>query len=441
MIKKYANNAAYIADGKPTTESRVALLEDGNDIKTDGVNVEVDVPGDGDAVFFDTDGVDHFVRYDTIQKSLLPAAWTHVGYAFGLKGRKFKVLDKTDATNNKWLNAWQYSITAISATSIKFWLHMKGDYAAWVGIEVTLTSAEINATSASEITTALEAAGNTGNVGYAKHGYWAFLADANGNPVDSDGTQIIVQCDLCEDYRQYQCSDSSHALVGCTMALSVWRDMPASNALWRRTKASDATGVLNFAKSYAYYAASGSTPTSNVAVNATGIVNKASFDSSQYCAALRAAYGTYAEYIRANRVLWPHPSRGVFGLLKAIPDMSAKYGNVQVAKKDGTLIYLYPALRYGLTVGYGSGKFAAGKWHLADVDDGMEFMNDATLAKIAEAQTRMGTTVLTNSVSRWFARRANAYYAWFFYGNSGALNSNGVNSSYRCSAVSLCEIK
>jgi hypothetical protein len=75
---------------------------------------------------------------------------------------------------------------------------MKGDYDHYKDTAVTLTSTDINQTTADEITAALEASGNTGNVGYANHGYWAFLEE------DYDGqghNRIIVQCDFDGSYQ------------------------------------------------------------------------------------------------------------------------------------------------------------------------------------------------------------------------------------------------
>ena len=433
MIKKYADNAAYVAAGMPTEESRVALIADTNEVKIDGVNVLVPVPGDGDAVFIDEDGNDRFVRYDTIQKDLIPEGWTHVGYAFGQRGRTYKVLDKNFPTATfQWLGCWQYAITAVSASAIKFWLHMKGDYAAWVPIEVTLsddTDGYINATTVSEINAALEAAGNTGNVGYENHGYWAFL----------DGDHITVQCDFNGDYRQYQCSDGSHALVGCTMALSVWGDMPASGNVFRRTMASAGGSPMNLEKAVAYNTASGSTPTANVAVNSTTIVKKAAFDESEYCADLRAFYGTYEAYIAANMVKYPHPNYGAFAMIDA-DEMTRLYGSATFTKKDGTDGVKFPALHTATSVGYGSGKYAQGKWHLSDITEGMEYMDDVTMAKIAAAQTRMNTTLLTNTVYRWFARRYNALNACLFNSTSGYLSYSTVNLAFRCQAVSFCRL-
>ena len=231
MIQTFSNQDAYAAAGKPTDESRVALIEDINAVKIDGVNVLTDMPEDGDVVFEDTDDSIFYVKRTTVNKNLINASWTHTGFAFSNNGRQVKVLDKTfPSTTYQWLACWQYAITAISSTSITIKLRMAGDYANYVEIPVALTSAAINATTVSEVNAALEAAGNTGNVGYANHGYWAFLADANGNKVDSDGTQIIIQCDFNGNYQQFNVAGT-----GCTIALSA-APIPRHQAVWQTSK-------------------------------------------------------------------------------------------------------------------------------------------------------------------------------------------------------------
>ena len=442
MIKTFPTPAAYAAAGEPTEESRVAQIQSTGEIKIDGVNVLMDVPSEVCAVLYDEAGRDRFVRWNTINKSLLPAGWTHVGYAFDFDGKRFKVLDK-DHTTAKWLNCWQHSITAISSSSIEFWLHMKGDYAAWIAVEVTLSDSSngyINATSASEITAALNAIGNTGNVGYDKHGWWAFLSDANDNAVEADGTKIVVQCDLCEDYRQYQTSDGTHALAGLTISLSVWGDMPASSAVFRKTGTSTSSGFQNIERAVIYYSASGAVPSSNVAINNASIVKRDAFDNSEYCADLRAFYGTYEAYIAANAVQCPHPDYGAFAMIDA-EEMTRLYATKTFFKKDGTEVVKFPALNTALSVGYGSGKYAVGKWHLSDITDGTVYMRDDVMAKLAEAQRRMATTVIANNVNRWFARRYGANGAWFFSGTSGYLYNYGVYGALRCQAVTLCDLK
>ena len=433
MIKQYPNDAAYAAAGMPVDESRVAQIKQTNEVRIDGVNVVVPIPGDGDAVFFDAEGKDRFVRYDTINKNLLDPSWTHVGYAFGLKGRNFKVLDKSfPTTTYQWLACWQFAITAISAATIKFWLKMAGAYGTFVGIEVALSddsNGYINSTTVEEINAVLEASGNTDNVGYAKHGYWAYL----------DDDRIIVQCDFDGSYQQYQCSDSTHALVGCTMALCVWEDMPASTSLVRKNGCATYWGGMNFAKFYSYYAASGKTPTANVGIRAVDPVTKAAFETSEYCADLRAAYGDYRTYILQNMVMWPQPDRGLFALIDA-DEMTRRYANSTFTKKDGSVAYKFPALHTATGVGYGTGKYAQGNWHLSDVTDGMEYMSDEVLAKMREAQTRMNTTLISNTVVRWFARRYSATTAYSFNGTSGSLHSTYVYTAFRCQAVTLCRL-
>ena len=430
MIKTFPTPAAYAAAGAPVDESRVAQIQNTRQIKIDGVNVLMDRPSDVCAVFYDTDGKDYYVRWDTIQKNKLDPSWTHVGYAYGFDGKRARVLDKAfPTTTYQWLGCWQYAITAISASTIKFWLKMKGDYATFIGIEVTLSDDSdgyMNATTVSEINAALEAAGNTGNVGYANHGYWAFL----------DGDHITVQCDFNGGYQQYQCSDSTHALVGCTMALSVWGDMPANSSMLRKT-GGNSGGVRNVAKAVAYYSASGATPTANVAVNSTALVNRASFNTSQYCADLRAFYGTYEAYIAANAILDPHPSEFGFFSLPDGKEMTRRYGNATFTKKDGvTTGWKFPAIHYGVTVGYGTGKYAVGNWF---TDDDASFLEDSVLAKMQEAQNRMATTVITNSVHRWLSRRVNVYGGWIFSGNNGYLTNNTVTSANRAQAVTLID--
>ena len=390
----------------------------------------MDRPSDVCAVFEDPNGVVYYVRWDTIQKDRLSADWTHVGYTYGFDGKRTRVLDKNfPSTTMQWLACWQYAITAISAATIKFWLKMKGDYATFVGIEVTLSDDSdgyMNATTVAEINAALEAAGNAGNVGYANHGYWAFL----------DGDHITVQCDFNGDYRQYQCSDGTHALVGCTMALSVWEDMPASSAMFRKT-GQVSTATRNVEKAVAYYGASGTTPSANLPVNTTTYVKRVDFYTSEYCADLRAFYGTYEAYIAAQAVEpMQSPDYGFF----ALPDgqeAARRWGSSTFTKKDGeTVAYKFPVIHYGLTVGYGSGKFATGKWF---TDDDAAFLEDSVLAKMQEAQRRMNTTVITNSVFRWLSRRYNAYIGWFFYGNYGTLSNYTVTNAFRVQAVTLID--
>ena len=430
-IKNFNTKQEYNLEPKPTTESVVSHINEGNQVKFDGVNVETQTPTLGDAVYKDAGGVKHAFKAEGFAPLLLPADYTYEGVFIGYyKDGRWQVFmgNYNSLPSYKYADVVQFTISAISATSITFYLKMAGDYANFVQIDVTLTSAEINATSASEINAALEAAGNTDNVGYDKHKYWAYLADDNGNPVESGGTKIIVQCDSWMDYRQYQCSDSTHALVGLTMTHTTWGDMPEnSSAGFRINGRSSNEHIMNVAGGASYYGTNGRTPSANVPLNeAADIVKKADFETSAYCALLRQTYGTYENYIRKEYTLLYPQKLGVFRL----PDgetLTKKYGPMTAIIKNGTTKAKFPALNWAYQQG----------GHLWDVSEGTVMMLDENLAAINAIQTKVGKVVLSNSTTRWFAERSYVYNAWFFSGYYRYLGTYHVTNAYQCGAVTL----
>lgn len=426
-IKTYNDRGAYNASEKPTTATEVGLIKSENAVVYDGINVQTLEPELGDAVYKDADGNKVAFKSDGFTPSLL-SDLTYVGVFIGYyKDGRWKVFmgNYSSLPSYKYADVVQFSITAITATNITFFLKMAGDYANFVQIDVSLTSAEINATSASEINAALEAAGNTGNVGYDKHKYWAYLADANGNPAESGGTQIIVQCDNWFDYRQYQCNDGSHALVGCVMTLTVWGDMPVSGALWRNNGVSSYYGGLEFEGFRDYYATNGATPTADIPLVSDKIVNKTSFEGSEYCALLRSKYKNYDTYMRSHMVRYPQ-KYGVF----ALPDgeyLTKKYGGLTATIKTGTTKAKFPALNWALTQG----------GYLWDVHDGVVIMDDDNLAAINATQQKVGKVQLAKNSTRWFAGRYNATNAWLFDGTYRSLYYTYVRYTFQVGAVSL----
>ena len=196
-IKNFPNKAAYDAAAKPTIESQVSMIETSREVIVDGVNVITKQPTIGDVLFLDENSNKIFVKGGAwLQKANIPAAWTHVGYVYFRKGNEVGIINKT-GSDLKYADVLQYAITAISSTSLTINLRIQdtsksGDaqYATNIPVAVTLTSADINATSAAEISAAVAAkATELGDTA----AWWAYLADANGNKVDENGTQIIVR--------------------------------------------------------------------------------------------------------------------------------------------------------------------------------------------------------------------------------------------------------
>ena len=435
-IKSYANKAAYDAAVKPTIESQVSLIETTREIIVDGVNVITTSPVVGDVVFLNESNEITYVKGGSwIQKAIIPSAWVHVGYVYLRKGRQVGVIDK-NAADQKWLDVCQYAITAISSTSLTINLSMAPSYAQ-VATTVELASTDIDATNAAAISAAVAAKAT--EVGDTR-AWWAYLADADDNKVDENGTQIIIQCDTCADYRFYNVS-----ATGCTIAHITWGDMPENSNYWRGERGfyTNYWGVQNIARTKAWATGSGRVPASNEPVGPRAgndaPVKPSEFASSQYCADLRAAYGSYEEYLEKCYAVVCPQKYGCF----ALPDGSAmaeRYARKTAPTKDGGTKYKYPALYYGYNRTYGVRGLDYGDWHLPGVLEGTELMKDTCLAALAPSITKMGTTAINNSTSRWWAERYSVNYAWVFYGSGGNLVSNYVYYAYRAQAVALLKL-
>jgi hypothetical protein len=435
-IKSYPNKAAYDAAVKPTIESQVSMIETTREILVDGVNVITTSPVVGDVVFLNESNEITYVKGGSwIQKAIIPSAWVHVGYVYLRKGRQVGVIDK-NAADQKWLDVCQYAITAISSTSLTINLSMAPSYAQ-VATTVELASTDIDATNAAAISAAVAAKAT--EVGDTR-AWWAYLADADGNKVDENGTQIIIQCDTCTDSRFYNVS-----ATGCTIAHITWGDMPENSNYWRGERGyyTNYWGVMNIAKTKAWATGSGRVPTQNEPVGPRAgndaPVKPSEFASSQYCADLRAAYSSYEEYLEKCYAVVCPQKYGCF----ALPDgaaMAERYARKTAPTKDGGNKYKYPALYYGYNRTYGVDGLDFGDWHLPGVLEGTELMKDACLAALAPSVTKMGTTAINNGTGRWFAERYNVYGAWIFIAGNGSLDGIGVNGAYRSQAVALLKL-
>lgn len=430
-IKTFTTEALYEAAGLPTDESRVALVEDIDDVKIDGVNVRTTNPTVGDACFHDGTSVFYLKGGDQLVKSLLPSNWTFIGAVFGRQGDKVGVLNKEQSSQN-YLDVCQYTISAIASTSITLNLRMSPNYGVNTPVSITLSSTDINATTAEEISTAVAAKAT--EVGDTKD-WWAYLADDDGNKVDEGGTKIIVQCDTCVDYRVFIVS-----ATGCTISHTTWGDMPACNYYLKDNgKTTNYLGLMNLSRGLAYWSNSGRTPTAAETIPVSGNtdpVKKEQFENSDYCTALREAYATYEDYLRGECLVKFPQKAGTF----AMPDgktLTLKYGLASAPTKSGGTKYKYPAMNYAYNTTYGLDGVDFGDWYMPGVCEGMQFMSDEPMAKIQATFSKMGAAALNNSTYRWFAQRFNVYLAWNFNGAYGYLHSYYVCYINSVRAVSL----
>lgn len=437
-FQKYQTDAAYEAAAKPTTDSRISEIESNGVMAVDGVNIITTEPEDGDALFLEpveeggtTVKKKRFLKGgDALNVSLIPNTWEKVGAVIGRYGRKALVIDKTD-TSLQWLACWQYAITAISSTSIVIKLRMVSDYSAYTEVPVELTAAEVNATSASEISAALAAKCTELGISLV---FWAYYDEAN--------SRIIVQCDSNPSYQLYNVAGT-----GCTIALVVWEDMPATSTNGFRNDGGNG-GILNVTRGATYYGTHGSSISADVPLMDTStIVGKTDFEQSSYCKQLRDTYGTYENYISIEKTVRVQNKKGVFSLPSA-KELTEKYGNSKFTKKDGTDAYKFPALHQGAAVGYDCDGLRVGDWYIPGVNEIIAIMRDDAVAVDSNMVKRtynntlkkMSGSQVANNAGRWCAQRVNAYHAWLFGGSGGYLHHLDVYLSFHCQAVTLCDV-
>ena len=444
-IKSYANKAAYDAAVKPTIESQVSMLETTREILVDGVNVITTEPVPGDFVMLDES---NHVRYlkggSWIQKANIPSTWVHVGYVVSRKGRQVLVVDKT-GTDEKYADVVQFKLNdptldgAEHTASIG--VRVTGGTSAGYGSDTTI-SYTYTATTLADVVTALNAAIDAAktSLGFTNT-LWAYMADAAGNKVDAaaDATQIIVQLDTWDDYRQYACSGMTHI---------TWGDMPASDVYWKNDGGwTNYWGVMNRARTRAWAVSNGRVPSSMEPVVKNGNdapVRPSCFEDPtatgyEYCADIRAKFGTYDNYLHYGLgVMYPQ-KYGSF-VLGGGAALTSKYGPLMAPTKAGSTKAKFPAMNKAYVLSYNNDLLKTGKWFLPGCQEGCELMNDETLAILEPSITKMGTTAINNSTTRWFAERYNVYSARLFYGYYGYLNANGVNSRIRAQAVTLLNI-
>ena len=438
MIKDFNTVKEFNAFTPEQTESTLLHVEETNQVAVNGVNVVTHNPQVGDAIFLDDQKKVIFIQGSTIVRSLISNNWTHVGYVYMRRGKQVGIINK-DAADRKWLDVCQYALTAFTSTSVNLRLRMAPNYDVETSIDVTLTSTNIDATTASEISAAVAAkAAEVGDT----NAWWAYLADADGNKVDSGGTQIIVQCDVCVTWQtQYY-----YGATGCTIALASWGDMPENSNYWRgeRGYATNYMGAMNITRYIERFGSEGRTPSADEPIGPKAgndaPVTLAAFNDSEYCAALRAEYGNYRTYIEKCYAV-VHPQKyGCFALPSG-KETTMKYARKSAPTKDGGEKYKYPFLYYCYTTSYGVNGLDYGDWFGPGVAEGCDIMDDATINALGVSVPKMGTTSIDRSTTRWWAERSYAGSAWLFSGWYGSLYSNRVGYAFRSQAVTLLTIE
>ena len=395
MILKFDNKAAYDAATKSTTESTVSLIDDGESVLYDNVNVIVDVPEVGDILFLDANNERHFLKHDTYNPASFPSGCTFVGVVFDVQGKNVKVINKTSSVQ-KWADVFQWKISG--------WTLDGADHACAVTLykNTAVGTFTYNATTLADCATQL----NT----------W-LAANASNYTCYIQGTDVILQWNAYADYPY------THTIAGLTLTPTMGDEVPASSELTRRNKIRTYYGGCNYLRFIEYYSANGSNPTAQVTESTDTIVNRTAFTSNDFCSTLRTLYGTYEDYLKSRMAINPYP-RGILDGVSGLANTLA-LANITYTAKDGTTQYKYPAARYCNQISYNNSDMVQGKWYLPSASELFRFYEQLTYGLsgitignadvINHSLNAIGGTLQGVSSYRWSVVRYSSFYSWCVY--------------------------
>ena len=182
-----------------------------------------------------------------------------------------------------------------------------------------------------------------------------------------------------------------------------------------------------------YYSANGITPTSNVPLGSATIVNQSSFEGSQFCAELRAAYADYASYLFGEHMAQYPSAYGA--MLRDGRTNTAKIGGLRFTDIYGQSKPCYPAaaaaLEYGVAVEGATTGLEAGGWWLPSVEELYLLLHDRVLTSddverdpVNRTLSRLGkATLLANAASCWTSCEGDIGSAFMSYRFEGVMFS------------------
>lgn len=421
MILKFDNKSAYDSAEKSTTESTVALVQDGKGIEYNSVNIIADVPEIGDKLFLDANNNWHFLKHDTYVAASFPSGCTFVGVVFDVQGNTAKICHKI-SSSQKWADVFQWKITG--------WLLDSTDHACAVTLytNTAIGTFTYNAATLSDCATQLNMwlAANASN-------YTCYI-DASGN--------VLLQWNAYIDYTY------THTIAGLTLTPSMADEISASYELTRKSKGRLYWGVCNYNRYMEVYANNTANKPTEMVKDTTNItVGRETFNTNDFMADMRAKYGTYENYVKSMMIINPYP-RGILDGSTGQQNTLA-LAAVTYTAKDGTSQYKYPAARYCNQIAYNNSDLAQGKWYLPSISEvarlfeqetyGLSGVTIANADAINKSLNEIGGTLHSVSSNRWSCSRSSSSYAWLCYG-AGYVVSYGI-FSYAFLAVPVLALK
>lgn len=437
QVNKYADRAAYASDtDRLSTQSAVSLIASDNEIVYDGVNVVVgkDAASVGDCAVYDkTAGAIRFIKGETLSAAQLPATLTPLAVVYARQGDKVLIVALDNiADGQRWAHSYEVALSGFDLTAGgTFTLRLYSG-------EVSFTY-EAGAT-LNDIASVM--AGKIPGYNSSDFGGWTVAAadDAvimtSNTYMDNRATiEVVSGCEIryTPENKNYQ--------TGLT---GVLLDEGQTIEYVRRNN-----GIVispagcNMEKFLQYYSANGTVPTSNIPLGSATIVNQESFEMSEFCAELRAAYADYASYLFGEHMAQYPSAYGA--MLRDGRTNTAKIGSLRFVDILGKSAPCYPAaaaaLEYAVTIDGATTGLEAGGWWLPSVEEVYLLMYDraATSANVERDPVNRTLSRLSKATcyganfNPWTSCEYNMRYPFMYYGSTGVIGS--LNSKYNANTV------
>ncbi len=404
-----------------------------------GAFVEKDAATVGDLAVYDkTAGAIRFVKGETLSAAQLPESLTPLAVVYARQGDKVLIVSLDNvASELRWAASYEVALSG-------FDLATGGTIVLRIGSETEVSITYAAGGTLADLVSATNTAFRT-TLAYGSpltsvdRGGWAAVAD------DASGRMIIT----ANGYMSWWATIT--VISGATMTTrpeNVDYQTTITSVLIegeteyiRRKNGVNATNVgCNFAKFLQYRSVNGAVPTSNVSLGSATIVNQASFETSEFCAELRAAYADYASYLFGEHMA-EYPS--AYGaMLRDGRTNTAKIGRLRFTDIYGQSKPCYPAaaaaLEYGVAVEGATTGLEAGAWWLPSAEEVYLLMRDRVLVSTDVEKDPVNRTLLRLSKATCYGT---GYYPWtscecnsssvFIYNGTTGEDGNGNKYSTR----------
>lgn len=444
QVNKYADRAAYASDtNRLSTLSAVSLIASDNELIYDGVNVVVgkDAAAAGDCAVYDkTAGAIRFVKGATLSAAQLPESLTPLAVVYARQGDKVLIVSLDNvASAQRW--AYSYEV-ALSGFDLSAGGTIVLKFAYTYEKTITYTAG----TTLSDLAAAVNTALRTGevNLSVTDRGGWSAAAD------EATGRVVLTSNGYMESWTTVE------AVSGATLTTrpddtnyqtkltGVLLDKGQTIEYVRRNNGIVTSPAgCNMEKFLQYYSANGTAPTSNIPLDSATIVNQASFETSEFCAELRAAYADYASYLFGEHMAQYPSAYGA--MLRDGRTNTAKIGGLRFTDIYGQSKPCYPAaaaaLEYGVAVEGATTGLEAGGWWLPSVEEVYLLMYDraATSAEVERDPVNRTLSHLSKATcyganfNPWTSCEYNMRYPFMYDGSTGV--TGAVNSKYNANIV------